>query len=285
MAPWRIMGLVVTDGWFRAVGLGDGITRIDEPGVHPLLRANIWHVRGRDRDLVVDSGLGIASLRRHVPALFEHDPVLVVTHAHLDHLGGAHEFADRRGHAGEPMANPPPGSLHLAPLAAELGLSPALLGEAPPDLLLTGLPRPGYDPGRYRLRPAPPTCLLADGDHVELGDRAFRVLHLPGHTAGSIGLLDEPGGVLFTGDVVYDDVLLDELTGSSIGDYLTTMERLHDLPVRVVHPGHGDSFGVNILRRIAADYVAERRARTRLAVSPAAFSSGGSRKWANSGPA
>jgi glyoxylase-like metal-dependent hydrolase (beta-lactamase superfamily II) len=254
------MGLVVTDGWFRAVGLGDGITRIDEPRVHPLLRANIWHVRGRDRDLVVDSGLGVASLRGHVPALFEHHPVLVVTHAHLDHLGGAHEFADCRGHADEPMANPHPGSLHLAPLAAELGLDPALLGDALPDLLLTVLPRPGYDPGRYRLRPAPPTCLLADGDHVELGDRAFRVLHLPGHTAGSIGLLDESSGVLFPGDVVYDDVLLDELTGSSISDYLTTMERLHDLPVRVVHPGHGDSFGADVLRRIAADYLAKRTA-------------------------
>jgi glyoxylase-like metal-dependent hydrolase (beta-lactamase superfamily II) len=51
--------------------------------------ANIWHVRERDRDLVADSGLGVASLRHHVPALFERDPVLVVTHAHLDHLAGA----------------------------------------------------------------------------------------------------------------------------------------------------------------------------------------------------
>jgi len=253
------MSLVVTDGWFRAMGLGDGITRIDEPGVDPLLRANIWHVRGRDRDLVVDSGLGVASLRRRVPALFEHHPVLVVTHAHLDHLGGAHEFADRRGHAAEPMADPPPGSLRLVPLAAELGLDPSLAGEAPPDLLLTDLPRPGYDPGCYRLRPAPPTCLLTDGDHIELGDRAFRVLHLPGHTPGSIGLLDESDGVLFPGDVVYDDVLLDELTGSSISEYVSTMERLHDLPVRVVHPGHGDSFGPDVLRRIASNYLTQRR--------------------------
>jgi glyoxylase-like metal-dependent hydrolase (beta-lactamase superfamily II) len=132
------MGLVVTDGWFRAVGLGDGITPIDEPGVHPLLRANIWHVRGRDRDLVVDAGLGVASLRRRVPALFEHDPVPVVTHAHLDHLGGAHEFAGHRDHADEPMANTPPGSLDLAPLAVELGLSPALR---------SSVVRTGWSPG------------------------------------------------------------------------------------------------------------------------------------------
>lgn len=248
------------EAWFRTEDVGGGITRIDEPGVHPLLQANIWQVRGRDRDLVVDSGLGVASLRQHLPALFERDPVLVVTHAHLDHLGGAHEFADRWGHVNEPTADPPPGSLHFAPLAAELGLDPAVLGTDPlPDLLLTQLPGTGYDPEDYRLRPAAVTHLVGDGDQVNLGDRVFRVLHLPGHTAGSIGLLDEADGLLFSGDVAYDDVLLDELTGSSIEEYLATMTRLRDLPVRVVHPGHGGSFGSDKLQQIAAGYLAARR--------------------------
>jgi glyoxylase-like metal-dependent hydrolase (beta-lactamase superfamily II) len=246
-----------SSGWFRVTGTGGGITRIDEPGVDPLLRASIWHVRGRDRDLVVDSGLGVASLRAHLPALFERDPLLVITHAHLDHLGGAHEFADRLGHAAEPLADPPPGSLHLEPLAAELGLDLALAGPGRPDLLLSEWPA-GYDPERYQLRAAP-AAQVSEGDLVDLGDRAFRVLHLPGHTPGSIGLLDEADGVLFSGDVVYDDVLLDELAGSSIADYCTTMSRLARLDVRVVHPGHGDSFGVAVLRRIAADYLAARQ--------------------------
>jgi glyoxylase-like metal-dependent hydrolase (beta-lactamase superfamily II) len=249
---------MLAGGWFRAEDLGDGVTRIDEPCVHPLLQANIWHVRGRDRDLVVDSGLGVASLRHHVPALFERDPVLVVTHAHLDHLGGAYEFPDRWGHADEPMADPPPGSLHLAPLAAELGLDPALVEEEPPpDLLLAELPSRSYNPEGYRLRPAAATRLVGEGDRVELGNRSFGVLHLPGHSPGSIGLFDEASGVLFSGDVVYDDVLLDELTGSSIGDYLATMARLGDLQVRMVHPGHGDSFDADLLHRIAGRYLAD----------------------------
>ena len=66
--------------WFRVEPVTDVLTRIDEPHVHELLRANIWHLRGRERDLVVDAGLGVASLREHVPALFERDPVLVLTH-------------------------------------------------------------------------------------------------------------------------------------------------------------------------------------------------------------
>ena len=57
--------------------------------MHGLLQANVWLVRGRDRDLLIDSGLGIASLRSALAALALRDPVLVLTHAHLDHMGPA----------------------------------------------------------------------------------------------------------------------------------------------------------------------------------------------------
>ena len=46
--------LPVAVEWFTVTECGDGITRITEPHVHPLLQANFWHVRGRDRDLIVD---------------------------------------------------------------------------------------------------------------------------------------------------------------------------------------------------------------------------------------
>ncbi len=42
--------------------MSDDITLLWEPHVIPLMRCNIWHVRGRDRDLMVDTGMGIASL-------------------------------------------------------------------------------------------------------------------------------------------------------------------------------------------------------------------------------
>ena len=77
------------------VEVAPGISWILEPGVHGFLRSNIWHVEGRDRDLVVDTGMGIAALRTAFPDLFEHDPVAFITHGHYDHTGGAHEFATR----------------------------------------------------------------------------------------------------------------------------------------------------------------------------------------------
>jgi len=76
-------GLPVVDRWFSALEVTETLTVISEPYVHPFLRANIWHLRGRDRDLIVDSGLGIARLSDELPRLFQRDPVVAITHAHL----------------------------------------------------------------------------------------------------------------------------------------------------------------------------------------------------------
>lgn len=64
--------------------------------------------------------------------------------------------------------------------------------------LLTAVPRVGFDLDGTPRTPAPPTRVLSEGDVIDLGDRAFEVLHLPGHSPGSIGLWDESSGVLFS---------------------------------------------------------------------------------------
>jgi len=239
--------------WFRVERVTDDLTRVDEPHVHELLRANIWQLRGRDRDLVVDAGLGVASLRAHVPRLFERDPVLVLTHRHLDHVGSAHEFGDRRMHAATEVDGTP-ASLRGPELAMLLGL------EWPdaPALLIDGVPSETFGIDDYAIPPAPATQHLADGDVVDLGDRRLRVVHLPGHTPGCLCLFDEQSGALFSGDVVYDDVLLDELPESDIPAYLDSMRRLRSLPVEIVYPGHGDPFPGARLTELVDAYLAAR---------------------------
>ena len=101
--------------------------------------------------------------------------------------------------------------------------------------------------------------MLDEGDAIDLGDRVFTVLHLPGHSPGSIGLWEEKSGVLFSGDAVYrDGPLLDQMPGSDVDAYLRTMERLRDLPVTSVHGGHDPSFGRRCLSAIVEDYLARR---------------------------
>ena len=59
--------------------MDDDITLIFEPHVVPFLRCNIWHVRGRDRDLVIDTGLGVASLSEFAKDILDR-PVTAVAH-------------------------------------------------------------------------------------------------------------------------------------------------------------------------------------------------------------
>ena len=87
--------------WYETVRFGDGVTLIHEPWIKPFYRCNIWHVRGRDRDLLFDSGLGHFSLRRHVPLVSEKNLVCVASHTHFDHIGCHHEFPDRCVHRAE----------------------------------------------------------------------------------------------------------------------------------------------------------------------------------------
>ncbi len=48
------------DKWYAVKRLDDGVTAISEPFIQEFYRCNIWHVRGRDRDMLVDSGMGVA---------------------------------------------------------------------------------------------------------------------------------------------------------------------------------------------------------------------------------
>jgi glyoxylase-like metal-dependent hydrolase (beta-lactamase superfamily II) len=255
------MTLRVADRWFETSRIDDQITLLWEPHVVPLMRCNIWHVRGRDVDLLIDTGMGIASLREAARDLLEKPVIAVATHTHADHIGGHYEFDDCLVHRDEVDRLLSPkgrGTLRRDQfLPAELkSLEEA--GYPIAETLITALPHEGYELSDYRIRPAKPTRIVEEGSIVDIGDRHFEVLHLPGHSPGSIGLWEAATGILFSGDAIYDGPLLDQLFHSDIPAYIRTMRRLRELPVRVVHAGHDPSFGRDRLVELVDAYLDRR---------------------------
>ncbi len=81
--------------------MGDGVTHIDEPHIREFYRCNVWHVRGRDGDMLVDSGMGVVSLRAEVALVAERPRQAVASHTHFDHIGCHAEFPCRLCHGAE----------------------------------------------------------------------------------------------------------------------------------------------------------------------------------------
>ncbi len=75
------MKIATEDSWYETVAVGDGVTHIWEPHIKPFYRCNLWHLRGRDRDLLIDSGMGVVSLREKVALVAERPLLAVASHA------------------------------------------------------------------------------------------------------------------------------------------------------------------------------------------------------------
>lgn len=224
--------------WFEVRSLPDGVSLISEPHVRPFYRCNMWHVRGRDRDALIDSGMGVVSLREHVPLVTGRPLTAIASHTHFDHVGGHHEFSERAVHRSE------------AGLLAHPSRRATLADPYVTDGIFTALPPVPYESRTYRVRAAGATRLLDDGDTIDLGDRTLEVVHTPGHSPGGIALWEAATGTLFSGDIVYDGPLIEDTYHADAADYLRSMERLLELPVRTVHAGHFPSYGAGRHREI-----------------------------------
>jgi glyoxylase-like metal-dependent hydrolase (beta-lactamase superfamily II) len=217
--------------WFETTFFDNAIIRIRESGLGPLHACNIWLVLGARASLLIDAGVGVASLAPLVATLASGQLICLLTHGHYDHIGGAYEFADRRIHAAEAegLANPTPeGSQWRGWLTGEAFLFP---------------PAPDFRFEAYRVRAAPHTRLVADGEAIDLGNRRLEILHVPGHSPGLVALFERATGTLFTSDALYDGPMFFDLPGSDRQEAKQSLARLAALPAQTIHPGHFESFG------------------------------------------
>ena len=102
-------------------------------------------------------------------------------------------------------------------------------------------PSPMWAP--FDIPPCVPAVELAEGGEIRFGDIRLAVLHTPGHTEGSVCLLDKDGGRLYSGDTLFAGSFgRVDLPGGSPDAMLESLDRLRrfDDPLQVL-PGHGAS--------------------------------------------
>jgi hydroxyacylglutathione hydrolase len=185
-----------------------------------LAATNCYLVSAGDAGVIIDAPPDPQGVAELVSRAGVKPVALLVTHGHLDHVGGAGDVVSTLGVAA--YLHPDDGWL-AGDLAAQARL---LLG-------------PG-DAGDYR--GAPEYLPLRDGQVLDLAGLRFRVIHTPGHTPGQCCLWLEEEGVLFSGDHLFaGSIGRTDLPG---GDYRTLMrsmeERVMVLPPETqVLPGHG----------------------------------------------
>ena len=184
---------------------------------------------GQERAALVDTGLGIAPIKQWVARLCGLPLTVLSTHAHWDHIGGHHQFADLWVHAAEKEWLEEGYESEMPHIREYLTERP--FTKAPPE---------EFQLDRYRVPGCRPTKLIRDGDQIDLGGRILDFYHTPGHSPGHVCIHEKATGYLVTGDLLYQGTLLAGLSDSDPSAYLDSLSRMVQVPdLTRLLPGHG----------------------------------------------
>lgn len=213
-------------GWFDVVEFPHGVTMIAEPGHHEDVKSFL--IEGSERVAIFDTGMGIGDFKSLADSLSDREPIVIQSHAHIDHIGASCKYDDVRIHPAE-ADNLRHGGPHEAfrGLLEEENLRDVPL---PETLELETAHIPG----------AEPTAFVEDGDLIDLGDRTLTVIHTPGHSPGGITLIDREHRQLFPGDAIYMGPMFAYRPYSDPAAYRESLRKLADLSAEVdtVFPSH-----------------------------------------------
>jgi glyoxylase-like metal-dependent hydrolase (beta-lactamase superfamily II) len=192
------------------------------PGVRMIRDSDndkMFLIRGTKRYALIDSGMGRGLLRDYISQFIGDLPLITIwTHSHGDHIGQADQFIA--------------GSIEY-------------VGTDDREAVADFLERHGATREQVAAHLEPVT----DGSQVDLGDRALRIITVPGHTPGSIVILDPATGILFTGDSIGNnsnlppDVLWMQWLTQPLDQYFATIRTARLMlgdRVKLIMTGHND---------------------------------------------
>ena len=166
---------------------------------------------------VTEGGIALEDIKR-----------IIMTHTHLDHIGCLHEMIGKMPWV-ELWVHESEGE------QLEKGDERTVYGMA----MFKSMCQSQYrlKDGDYKLKVH---RKLHDGEELEIGGMTWNVVHIPGHSMGSIGLYHRPLKILIPGDVVYADYAIGryDLHGADPAGLRQSLMRLAELEVEVLLPGH-----------------------------------------------
>jgi glyoxylase-like metal-dependent hydrolase (beta-lactamase superfamily II) len=202
------------------------ISRIERLRVGPI-GENVYAIQAGDFGFLVDPGDCADEILEFVKKKDIPISMIVLTHGHLDHSAALPDLMAAW------IKNPPPIAIHALD-SHYLGSQ----GEATNKILFDAIHAPSYFSNFWK--PLPEANYFLEHD-AYIPNTTFRIIHTPGHSAGSICLYDEESMILISGDTLFrDGVGRTDTPDSDYHGLERSLATLARLPGETkVFPGHG----------------------------------------------
>ncbi len=223
----------------------------------PLKATNSYLVKGRERNLLIDTGWNREESKRALFAGLARLDVnlektdILLTHVHADHSGLTAAVATEKstlycGEIDAELVNATGTTNYWSDIGVMLGFYGFPLEDLPDAM--RAHPGRRYNPGIQQV-----FAILKENDVIEVGDYHFTCVETPGHTPGHICLYEPENKILVSGDHVLDDITpnitFEKRIGDPLGHYLHSLDKIDQMDINLVLPGHR-RFIDNIHKRI-----------------------------------